>query len=97
MPPADLHHDEESFEFSFRPGYGARLFVSVPGASLDVLRRDGGATMTSLSLVNRHAAAICALALVRSQSDHTTAIVVTEADAESILAGAGSAALPGSA
>lgn len=97
MQRTDLHHDEERFEFSFRPGYGTRLFVCVPGASLEVLRRHAGARMTSVALVNRHAAAIYALAAVRSRMEHTTAIVLTEADAESIVAGAGPTEQTGSA
>jgi hypothetical protein len=80
------------FEFSFRPDYGARVFVRLPQATLDVFRRACGGTESTLSLMVKHDRAIRALAIGKSRQAQTDRVVVTEADAESILA-AGSAGI----
>ena len=74
------------FEFSFRPDYGTRLFVRLPQASLHVLRQAGERTESTLSLMVKHDCALRALAIAKSQQAQTDRIVVTEADAKSILA-----------
>ena len=89
MRPLDQdHQDGESYEFSFRHGYGPRLFVHVPKASLDILRRGSDRLDSPLRLLLEHNAAMCALAITRSQEEQTTRVVLTESDAESILADA---------
>jgi hypothetical protein len=87
----DRHNDGEGYEFSFRPGYGTRVFVHVPKASLAILRRGCGPSDSPLSLIVKHNGAICALAMARSRLEETTRVVMTQADAESILAHATSA------
>jgi hypothetical protein len=89
MQPSDQDQQGggESYEFSFRPRYGTRVFVHVPKATLEVLRRSSGPRDSLLSLLARHNTALCSLALARSREEETTTVVVTEEDAESILAG----------
>jgi hypothetical protein len=93
----DQQNDGESYEFSFRPGYGTRLFVHVSKASLEILRSASELPESPLQLLLRYNGAICALAVARSRVERTTRVVVTESDAASILAGAspaGSSRMP---
>ena len=82
----DQRQGSENYEFSFRRGYGTRLFVRLPAKSLAVFRRTGAGSRTDLTLVLEHHAALCDVAIERSRDELTTVVEISEADAAAVLA-----------